>query len=243
MIQLIDTVYYARGQVYWREYNSNVTPGVIAKKRPVLIVSNNVGNAASGVAIVAPLTSAARKSDLPTQVEINLNGTKSWVLTEQLLCVSQKTLSSYIATVTDYKMKEVDEAIKVSLGLSPVLGYNSSDVESLVSDSNVSKDASKSYSANDISTNNESNQECKPLSEVKNHSKQYTDMQHCNLKETQSRKRRKNYTNDEKLAFCVDYEDAKVNKCNRENFLKKYEINSFGVATNYYKRFKNSLGV
>ncbi len=236
---MIDTVRYARGQIYWREYNATTTPGVISKKRPVLIVSNNVGNAASGIVLVAPLTSAPRKSNLPTQVEVFLDGIKSWIMTEQIICISQKSLTNYIATVTEHKMDEVDEAIKISLGLSPISIYNSSETRELSSDINSKiPDATEISSINN--TDNVIANEVNSISETSSDSKECEDNKEEDVK---AKKRRKNYTSEEKLAFCVDYEDAKANKGNREIFLKKYEINSFSVASNYYKRFKNSLGV
>lgn len=59
---MIDSLYYARGQI-WNRKNDRDEEGraVLKKRRPVIIVSNNVGNFFSGVVTVVPLTTSERE--------------------------------------------------------------------------------------------------------------------------------------------------------------------------------------
>ena len=89
-------------------------------RRPVLIVQNDIGNEMSPTTIVAPITSRNKRA-MPTHVllgsETGLTS-DSVVLCEQLVTVSTSTLGEKMGAVTDRKtQKEIDEALKCSLGL------------------------------------------------------------------------------------------------------------------------------
>lgn len=132
---MIDSLYYARGQI-WNRTNDKAEEGrsVIKKRRPVLIVSNNVGNFFSGVVTVVPLTTSERSSSLDTQVEFLLNSKRNWALCEQLYCTSKDNLGSYIGTVSTAKMREIDEAIKISLASDNELEDRAAAVTAVVSE-------------------------------------------------------------------------------------------------------------
>jgi len=89
-------------------------------RRPVLIVQNDVGNEMSPTTIVAPITSRNKRA-MPTHVLLGMEtGLKSdsVVLCEQLVTISTSTLEEKMGEVTRKKsLKEIDEALKCSLGL------------------------------------------------------------------------------------------------------------------------------
>lgn len=89
-------------------------------RRPALIVQNDVGNEMSPTTIVAPITSRNKKY-MPTHVALGPNtglSNESIILCEQLVTVSTSTLREKVGEVTDKeKLKEIDEALKCSLGL------------------------------------------------------------------------------------------------------------------------------
>lgn len=91
-------------------------------RRPMLIVQNDVGNKHSPTVIVAALTSNLRKNKMPTHVRINSASSglprESIVLLEQLQTIDKCRLIRRIGSADTRTMRQVDEAIDVSLGVS-----------------------------------------------------------------------------------------------------------------------------
>jgi mRNA interferase MazF len=108
-----------RGQIYF----CDMSPVIGCEQgglRPVLVISNDIGNKHSPVVIVAPITSQYQKKKLPTQVLIGTeSGLKvlSMVMCEQLRTVDKRRLTTFIGEVKPYIMRAVDGAIKISLEL------------------------------------------------------------------------------------------------------------------------------
>lgn len=91
------------------------------KTRPVLVIQNDIGNQLSPTTIIAPLTSKIFTKQFPTNVEIdNSNSSlkeKSIILLNQIRTVDKQRIIKFYGKVSTAKMKEVDEAIMISLGL------------------------------------------------------------------------------------------------------------------------------
>lgn len=107
-----------RGQIYYADLSS-VCGSEQGGIRPVLIVSNDKGNAASPVVIVAPITTKIRKKKLLTQILVGTeSGLKclSMVMCEQLRTIDKKRLSfECVGTVPQWIMRAINNAIKISL--------------------------------------------------------------------------------------------------------------------------------
>jgi mRNA interferase MazF len=108
-----------RGEVRW----GNLDPVVgheQAGRRPVLIVQNDAGNAASPTVIVAAITSRRPRRDYPFLVTLP-TGTlpvPSVVNCSQIGTVDKSRLSAEPIGRLDLEtMTEVDDALRVSLGL------------------------------------------------------------------------------------------------------------------------------
>lgn len=88
-------------------------------ERPVLVIQNNVGNRHSPTTIIAPITSALTKHQLPTHVLLCSCGLDktSMVLLEQIRTISRDRLTGYIGQADSEAMRAVDRSIKISLGL------------------------------------------------------------------------------------------------------------------------------
>ena len=117
---MVDTVINARGMIYWRkEPKGYRQQGVLDKARPVLVVSNNDNNCYSNIVTVIPITSTDSHSYLPTHISIKLPTRKSisYLACEQISLMQKCDLGSYIATVTNDKMAEIEEGIKIALGM------------------------------------------------------------------------------------------------------------------------------
>lgn len=89
--------------------------------RPVLIISNNIGNKHSPTVIVAAITSRAHtKSRLPTHKNINeFSGLtqNSVVLLEQIRTIDKQRLQMFLGTLDRRFMVSVDDALSISLAL------------------------------------------------------------------------------------------------------------------------------
>lgn len=107
-----------RGQIYYAEL-SPVIGSEQGGNRPVVILQNDKGNYYSNTTIIAAITSELNKAHLPTHVLFTAEGMKkkSMALLEQIRTIDRTRLSSYVRTVDDKTMKQIDHAIVISFGL------------------------------------------------------------------------------------------------------------------------------
>jgi len=112
-----------RGDIYFAEL-SPVVGSEQGGLWPVLIVQNNVGNHYSPTVIVAAITSRISKPKMPTHVGMRggRDGLErdSVILLEQVRTIDKQRLRDRIATLPTDKMRAVDEALNVSMGLKPL---------------------------------------------------------------------------------------------------------------------------
>ena len=94
---------------------------VILKKgnRPALIIQNDVGNQNASTTIVAALTTTIKKYPVTVLIPEGKGGLKehSMVNLAQLLTVDKERLTKKLGYLGEERMAEVDEAIRISLGL------------------------------------------------------------------------------------------------------------------------------
>lgn len=112
-----------RGEVYFADLNP-VRGREQGGRRPVLIVQNDVGNRYSPVTIVAAITSSVAERPYPTEVHL-LAGEgglpkDSAVLLNQIKTIDKDRLEQRLGQLDVAAMRQVDEAIKISLGLAPL---------------------------------------------------------------------------------------------------------------------------
>lgn len=109
-----------RGQIYY----CDMSPVVGSEQggiRPVVIVQNDVGNRYSPTTIICPITSVMTKKPLPTHVTLKPLDCglreASVVLAEHCRTVDKRRLKGLLGIVPPAKMKEIDRALKISLGV------------------------------------------------------------------------------------------------------------------------------
>ena len=89
--------------------------------RPVVILQNDVGNAYSPTTIIAPISRRNHaKANLPTHYPVEATAglaQPSIVLLEQIRVIDKRRLERRIGMLSEKNMKEIDSAIKVSVGL------------------------------------------------------------------------------------------------------------------------------
>jgi mRNA interferase MazF len=109
-----------RGDVYWASLDPTVG-AEIAKTRPVVIISNDVGNRHSSVVIVAALTSGRGDRVYPFEVLINAGegglSRASKILLNQVRTIDKTRLGRRIGALGWERMIEVDAAIRLSLAV------------------------------------------------------------------------------------------------------------------------------
>ena len=112
-----------RGDIYY----ADLTPTTGSEQggiRPVLIIQNDVGNHHSPTVIAAAITGYVKGRRQPTHVR--LRGAScglfrdSTVLLEQLRTLDKSRLDEYMGSVGEDKMREVDTALNVSVGLAEI---------------------------------------------------------------------------------------------------------------------------
>jgi mRNA interferase MazF len=103
------------GEIYW--VNLDPTVGSeINKKRPALIVSNDIGNEFSKRVIVAPITSNASKI-FPFEVGLALKGKRGKILLDQIRTVDKSRLENRIDVCDSGILGDVDLALKKTFAL------------------------------------------------------------------------------------------------------------------------------
>lgn len=109
-----------RGEIYYADL-SPVVGSEQGGVRPVVILQNDVGNHYSPTVIVAAITTQVQKNNLPTHVLLASDETSlahnSMILLEQVRTIDKQRLQDRIAQLRAPRMRQVDRALKVSLGL------------------------------------------------------------------------------------------------------------------------------
>jgi mRNA interferase MazF len=117
----VNKVLVRRGDIFYADLNP-VVGSEQGGIRPVLVVQNDVGNKYSPTVIIAAITSQIDKAKLPTHVEIKREDygleKDSVILLEQLRTIDKRRLKDKITFLDQDMMAKVDEALKISLGLS-----------------------------------------------------------------------------------------------------------------------------
>lgn len=105
-----------RGEVWMADLGfDNIKESEQRGYRPVLVIQNNVGNKFSPTVIVACITKQ-HKTDLPTHMECELFE-PSTIMFEQVRTISKERLNKRVTTLTDAEMEEVNERLKISMGI------------------------------------------------------------------------------------------------------------------------------
>lgn len=109
-----------RGDIYY----ANLNPVIGSEQggiRPVLIISNDIGNKHSPTVIVAAITSRVQtKAKLPTHTIVNdFAGLDkdSVILLEQIRTIDKQRLQEYLGTLDRRFLLAVDKALAISVAL------------------------------------------------------------------------------------------------------------------------------
>ena len=120
-----------RGDIWFVNLDPHAGNSVQGGCRPVLVVSNNIGNVHAETLNVLPMTRQMKKPNLPchTQLDPDIVSDKhqtldaSMILAEQITTISKDQMKNYVGHVQDEALlNAVNHAVSVQLGLIPATG-------------------------------------------------------------------------------------------------------------------------
>ena len=107
---------FKRGNIYFISSNSTEQGVEQRGNRPAVIVSNEKCNEHAEHVEVVYMTTQP-KGDLPTHVLIRSSLKPSTLLCEQVTTVSKERVGTWIGTLTDQEIQQMDTALAISLGI------------------------------------------------------------------------------------------------------------------------------
>ena len=109
-----------RGDIFDAELNP-IIGSEQGGTRPVLVISNNMGNRHGPTVIIAPITSRTHtKAKLPTHTEVTdfeKLDKDSIILLEQIRTIDKQRLKQYMKLMPDNRMARVAKALAISISL------------------------------------------------------------------------------------------------------------------------------
>lgn len=109
-----------RGEIYFLDFSPS-KGREMKGPHPALVIQNNVGNQVGSLTIVAAITSNLKVAELPVGVLIKTKESglshESVVHLGQIYTIDKERLQNLVGILPEHKMKEIDKAIEISLGL------------------------------------------------------------------------------------------------------------------------------
>ena len=115
-----------RGDIFFAALGTHSGTSIQSGYRPVLVISNNKGNAHSETITVMPMTGSFKRTDLPCHTILKpeqikdrqCSFSKTTILAEQITTISKSALKSYVGKVDAANvMESIEHTLFVHLGL------------------------------------------------------------------------------------------------------------------------------
>lgn len=115
-----------RGDVWFADLGGHPNSSVQGGIRPVIVLSNNMGNTHADTVNVVPMTRHLKRPELPCHTELNPDFITdkrqlldvSMVLAEQLTTISKYSLRSYAGHISDVvTLEKIGKAVMAQLGM------------------------------------------------------------------------------------------------------------------------------
>lgn len=116
---VIDKREFKRGDIYWIDNEYEDENGKkISKPRPGIIISGDDVNRMTQDLEIIWLTTAKKKT-MQTHVTINSARDESTAMCEKITTINKLDAGYYIGSCTEEEIKEIEKAVRYSLGLNP----------------------------------------------------------------------------------------------------------------------------
>ena len=104
-----------RGEVWWVDFSPSVG-GEIRKKRPAVIISNDLSNKHLNRVQVVPCTS---RVDVlyPSEAYVKIKGKQGKAMADQLSTVSKSRLGAQLDRLSREDLRKVEQAVLLQLGI------------------------------------------------------------------------------------------------------------------------------
>jgi mRNA interferase MazF len=113
---------YRRGEIWWVNLDPTIGSET-AKKRPCVILQNDVGNARSDTTIVAPLLRGLKTYPFVVSVtataDNGLDEDRSIHL-EQIRVVDWRRIDNQLGTIENHYWHQIEQAVDIALGFSDI---------------------------------------------------------------------------------------------------------------------------
>lgn len=104
-----------RGDIWWINFDPSVGQE-IRKKRPAVIISNNISNKLLKRYQVVPLSTNTGKL-YPTEVKISFGKDGSKAMADQITTVSELRFLEKVGTISESEMQLIETIVKMQLDL------------------------------------------------------------------------------------------------------------------------------
>lgn len=104
-----------RGEVWWVDF-PNPVGGEIQKRRPCVIISNDVSNRFLNRVQIIPLTSNIAELRAG-EAYVNVGGKPGKALATQIQTASKERVLNRLGRLTDFELLQVEKAIRTQLGM------------------------------------------------------------------------------------------------------------------------------
>ena len=104
-----------RGEVWCVSFDPSVGTE-IQKTRPAVIVSTTIANQKLPRVVVLPITSNVERV-FKCHFRVDVNGRPGKAMADQILAADKSRIKAYICTLTKAEMREMDQTLKLHLGL------------------------------------------------------------------------------------------------------------------------------
>jgi mRNA interferase MazF len=113
---------YKRGEIWWVNLDPTVGSET-AKKRPCVILQNDIGNVRSSTTMVAPLLKGSKAYPFVVVVEATVvNGLDETrgIHLEQMRVVDARRIDNKLGTLDDKYWREIEQAVCLVLGFNTI---------------------------------------------------------------------------------------------------------------------------
>ncbi len=104
-----------RGEIWWVNFEPSIGQE-IKKKRPAIIVSNDISNKFSKRFQVVPVSSQPEKL-YPSEAIVLVSGKACKAMADQIMTVSELRFINKVGKATKEEMIEIEKVVKLQLGL------------------------------------------------------------------------------------------------------------------------------